>query len=111
MAKIAQPSQLSQARMKRAAEDLVQLLEECLPAESLDWLQDDRPDLDRYLHEAKAALTIAAVDGDKKDFAEAIRGCASMFLQVAWICEREENRLRRMTYSGVSPAYAGAGIN
>jgi len=111
MATIIKPSQLSQARMKRSADDLVQLLEEYLPAEFLNCLQDDRPDLDRYLYEAKAALAAAAVEGDKQSFAEAIRGCASMFLQVAWICEREEKRLNRMTYSGVSPAYAGAGIN
>jgi len=111
MATIAQPSQLSQARMKRAADDLVQLLEEYLPAESLNGLQDDRPDLDRYLHEAKVALTTAAVDGDKQRFAEAVRGCASMFLQVAWVCEREENRVRRMTHSGFYSACAGAGIN
>jgi hypothetical protein len=95
----APPPQICQARMKRTANNLVQILEEYLPKESLICVEGHRPDLERYLSEAKAALLQAADGGDKQFFTEAVRNCASMFLQVSWVCEKDGQKAQGLTYS------------
>lgn len=86
--------------MSRAANDLVQILNDCLPEGFFGWAAESRPDAARYVGEAESELHAAVSAGDERRFAEAVRACSAMYLRAVGVYERDIKRPRRLTYSG-----------
>ena len=75
------------------------ILNDYLPLDIGDWLKYERPDAARLLVEVSDELKDVVSVGDQRRFIKAIATCASMFLQVSDVYEKEILRAMRLRHA------------
>jgi hypothetical protein len=83
---------LNRADLVRTASNLLQVLESYLPSELYGWAAEYRPDVLRYLLEAREDLSGACFAGDRQTFIESLSSCTSMYLKAVSVYQAEMKR-------------------